>query len=154
MNTLNSYGYNDGDNSLLSLKMKQQAIDNAQDKKIDNLSKQSGGDVLEIRPDTQNVGEHTELTKEQAVEILNISENDFDKLMSGKIEQVIFVLTDGTEIIERCRINVFYYSFIRDGDDFQQTVVANQFIMSEKMKFGFTCGLNGGLYDVVINAVG
>ena len=120
MNTLNSYGYNDGDNSLLSLKMKQQAIDNAQDKKINNLSKQSGGDALKVFVDPNNHGPHTNLTKQEAIALLNISEGDFDRLMNGEFDKVLFVsegtlgAAGGAKAEAKTVFNVAYEKVIRE----------------------------------------
>jgi hypothetical protein len=147
MNTLNSYGYNDGDNGLLPLKMKQQAIDNAQDKKIDNLSKQSGGggsQLLEIIIDPQNMGEHSDLTKEEAIQYLNVSESDFDKLMSGQYNQIIYgtnVESAQSSITMKANMPVFYVAAMLGGS-VQQGVHAKVEV-KEESAMGITCEYNG-----------
>lgn len=154
MNSLNYYGYNDGDNSLLSLKMKQQAIDNAQDKKINDLSKQSGGDALKVCLDVYNFGEHLSLTKQEAIALLNISENDFDRLMNGEIDKVLlgfFGFGDGLNIEVKVTINVFYERMY-DNNVIMAQAITNLYEPSSNTAtiLGFMCACQRDTYGVSV----
>ena len=156
MNTLNSYGYNDGDNSLLSLKMKQQAIDNAQDKKINNLSKQSGGEALKVCVNLNNSGAHNNLTKQEAFSLLNISESDFDRLMNGEIDKVLLAffvgaVSNGAEI--KVIVNVFYERASYDNHVIRLAqAITNMYTLPSitAQPIGFNCVCQDDNYGVII----
>ena len=160
-NVLDCYGYNDY-SQLVSLKQQfnegQERIDAEQDKKIDKLSKKIGGEALNVFVGPENAGEHAGLTKEQVVEMLNISEEDFDKLMVGNVSEIVFGVNyqDGPiAAIGKSKLNVLYIYLSIPSLEQSSVVYALTKIykpgVSEETQFGFICsGRTDSLYDLIL----